>query len=264
MRGAPMTSSAGSSSGGQTAVDAARIRGRRNTPGLRCQGPVEAENGQMDPRSSSPGAAAREEVIDVPTLGSSVSTVGLVESKLDAANRKIAGKNASIAISLADHEERVAKKKARGADVGATPQTAAERMAALRRRIAERRRTGTMADRAEDDEARGGQGPAAGADDGGHESVASCCNGDVLEASDAPASNEDEKMHLDMSDFDGTAATLVGEEVEADVCGMAGTAAAASGGGGRDNAAASAAAAWAQHALPLGDEDDGSCHLKTG
>ncbi len=203
------------------------------------------------------GTVAGNEDITMQTLVTSVSADGPKEDRLAVARRRIEAKNTNIAISLADHAERVAKKKARG--VNTEVQTAAERLAALRRRVSERRSGGAMAGTAD--------GAAAGVprrldedlSDKRHGSAADCRNGDVLESSDTPASNEDEKMHLNENGIVGTAVTSGGEEVEAGDFGLAATA--ASGGGGRNNAADGAAAAWAQHALHRGGADDGDRRL---
>ncbi len=209
----------------------------------------------MGSSSSSSGTAARKEVVAVPTLVTSASADGPKEDRLAAARRRIATKNSNIAISLADHAERVARKKARGTDT--TAPTAAERLAALRRRISERQSDGTMANGAT---AGGSQRLDASIGGERHGSAATCSSGGVLESSDTPASNEDDKMHLNGNGIVSTAATSDGEEVEAGDTGLADTA--ASGGGGRNNAAASAAATWAQHALTRGDADDGDRHLR--
>jgi hypothetical protein len=205
------------------------------------------------------GTVAEVEDVAVPTLVASASAARPSEDKMTAAQRRIAVKNANIAISLADHAERVARKKARGAE--AETQTASERLAALRRRTTERRNAATVADAT--DGAKNGRPPSLDRDLNGsrQESMATCSNGDVFETSDVPASNEDEKMHL-VGDDNRAAAASCGEAVEADSTGLAD--AAACGEGGCNGATASAAAAWAQHALPRGGAGDGGRHLSAG
>ncbi len=186
------------------------------------------------------GATEGDDDNFMPTLATSGMADGPKVDKLTMARRRMAAKNSSIAISLADHAERVAIKKARGiADDGT--QTAAERLAALRRRISERRGGGTVPG------------------DGKHESAATCKSGDVLKSSDAPASNEDGKMHYIGDSISNAAASSSGEGVEANGIGLAGSA--ACGGGGCNGATASAAATWAQHAVLRSGADDDNRHL---
>ncbi len=173
------------------------------------------------------------------TLAASAMPAEAKVDKLTMARRRMAAKNSSIAISLADHAERVAMKKARSTADGET-QTAAERLAALRRRISERRGGGTVPG------------------DGEHGSAAACTRGEAPETGGAPTSIEDDKIHFigdSNLSFVDAAASSRGEGVEADGTGRTGSA--ACGGGGRDSATASAAATWAQHAvLRRGAVDD--------
>ncbi len=256
-----LTTSSESSSGSQQPVaDAARIRGRGDTPGPSHQDLAGERSRLADSPSSSRWTAAREEVDTASTLATSASAEGHMEEKLSAAMKKITNRNASIAISLADHAERVARKRARG-NVTAT-QSAAERMEALRRRITERRCAGAKADVAKEATAGGAQGMAASIGDGSHGCAAACSNGNVIDPNDKPPSNEDDKIHLNLNVYVGTADTSRGEEVEAGGNGLADSA--TSGGGGRNAAATCAASAWAQHAVPLGRDGDGDRHLSLG
>ncbi len=63
---------------------------------------------------------------------------------LDRAREKLAARNAHLARSLSDHAERVAKRRAQG-NSSTPPVTPAERMAALRRRLADRGRADVQA-----------------------------------------------------------------------------------------------------------------------
>ncbi len=215
-------------------------------------------SGSASGSQSSRRSTARVGVADASTLGASASSDRVGEEELAAANIKIAARNASIAISLADHAERVARKRARG--VGAATQTAAERIEALRRRVNERRNVDATADVAVEATTGGAQSLDARIGNVSQGCAVACSNGEVLETSDAPASIEDEQMHLYPYDVVDTAAISVGEEVEAGGISLASST--TSGGGGSNTAAACAAAAWAQHAVPLGGTDDEERHLR--
>ncbi len=162
------------------------------------------------------------------------------------AELRLAASHASIATSLADHAERVARKAARR--IGDGGASAADRMEALRRRITERRTAagGTVgpADGA-GATASYGIGTSRGIGDRGHEPLDSIGVG--LAASATPTSNEDAKMHPSAA-----------EEI------MDGCTAEGVDGGGPNHAADHAAAAWAWHARVAGDAGGGGRHLSDG
>ncbi len=193
------------------------------------------------------------EDVAAPTLAPSAAADEPSSDVMAAARARIAARHSGITISLADHAERVAKKNMRGRS--SDTQTVAERMAALRRRISERRHA-VAAD-----------GDARGAAAGGlHQREASigvegrgrgpiCIGGDGLEASAtpiSPTSNEDNKMHQLDESVDGVNTASAGE---ANGDGGSFAATAGSNGGGGNNAASHAAATWAWHARGRGGAD---------
>ncbi len=138
-----------------------------------------------------------------------------------------------IATSLADHAERVARKRARGQQE--ETQSAAARMAALRMRISARSASGSCAT----------QGSI----------------GDGLAASAAPTSTEDGKIHFVCADNGDIQHASMGEAVASD---DVGSIAAAAVGGGPNSAADNAAAAWAWHARVQGGAGGVGHHLSAG
>ncbi len=120
------------------------IRGRRSP-----LGPVLAREGAD--RSSQPAAAATVASLPAQRLtNGGVATRSNAQARLDAAN-------AHLSISLQDHSERVTRRRARQQSPERRP-SAAERLAALRRRVAARTEVSTRGATEEDQAPDGGAG----------------------------------------------------------------------------------------------------------
>ncbi len=204
--------------GGPTGEDI--IRGRNSTPGAIRRTPT-------DPRQR---AAADPRIRGHDNVPGPADAIGGGRAQL-----KLSARNAHLARSLADHAERVAKRDLRGDRPGQA--SASERMAALRRRITERRSAGEDSQRRE---------AASDAQHGGAlQAVASAgnrCLGSA-EVQIVGDSIEEYKIHF-------------GEAVEEDACRGRSSAHAA-----RGNASAAAAAADAWHGGDLPGADDVGSHL---
>ncbi len=159
------------------------------------------------------------------------------------AEARLTASHASIAASLADHAERVARKAARGhRDEGLS---AADRMAALRRRVSEKRAAAGGTARATD----GADAPASSdigprREDGGRGREPLDSLGVGLAASASPTSNEDAKMHYAVANGGLDDCTAEGAD-----------------GGGPNHSANHAAAAWAWHARVPGGAGGDDRHL---
>ncbi len=112
---------------------------------------------------------------------------------MSSAQSRLDARNAHLAISLADHAERVARR----GDEGSRPTTitAAERLAALRRRVAEKQAAGTGSGSAAGgrtaDDGGGHAGAASAGDTGGRDGGgATTCGGGEPEAGGASALEE--------------------------------------------------------------------------
>ncbi len=187
----------------------------------------------------------------------------------DRAQQLLEARHSGLEQSLADHAERVSRRRARE-PVPGTQTSAIERMAALHRRVAERA-SRTLTARGHDPrgngELNGGMGSSGAAE--GCDDALRCQQvcavgprgiGTKLEASSGPASIEDVKMHsIHVSHVHDATASTGQQAATADVTSSA--AAAVGGGGGPNLAAANAAAAWARHALGLAGAGGEAGHL---
>ncbi len=228
--------------GRQIAAGATGIRGRGTTPGPRCL-PQPSETCRRE-------GGASDTVENMAAVPQTLDTSAQLDRQALNAHRKAEARmiasHASISASLADHAERVARKTARG--LRAENQTAADRMAALRRRVSARSAAAGNVARESDgaeENTSCGDGSCRGGGDRGREPLASLGVG--LATSAAPTSNEDAKMHY----------------VEGSGSRDGGTAEGA-GGGGPDHAANHAAAAWAWHARVHGGAGGNGHHLSAG
>ncbi len=154
---------------------AAAIRGRAEPPGTRRTTP---------PRACLDRVAASTDVATTgrpPGAATTTSSHGPRPSgAVNRAAERLAARNAGLAISLAHHAERVGMKDAKGRR--APELSAADRMAALRRRISERR------------EPRAAAEPLVGTTDGVDVAQSAACEGRHLSQA-VPASNEDDQIH---------------------------------------------------------------------
>jgi hypothetical protein len=219
---------------------ATRIRGRGTTPGAHC---MTSRATAVGGDGSGTGAAVGSRDAAQQTLDTSAQREDLAVGARRKAEERLAASHTGIAASLADHAERVARKSARGGR-GEGP-SAADRMAALRRRISERKlAAGDAMKQAEGAAAPGSPntGLHCRGDDRGRELLGRLGVG--LEASATPTSNEDVKMH-------SAAASNSLDDCTAEDAG----------GGGPNHADLHAAAAWAWHARAPGGAGDGGSHL---
>ncbi len=218
------------------------IRGRGEAPGPR----IASQPPTTSFRSGAACAGEAEAAAAPRTLDTSALQGGRALDARRKAEARLTASHAGIETSLANHAERVARKTARGQDSEAP--SAADRMAALRRRLSDRIAAAV-------DTANVAGGAAAPAPAGyvqrcrGHgQGGSSLDNSGVgLAASASPPSNEDVKMHS-----------------VASVGSMDGGTAAGVGGSGPNHAANHAAAAWAWHGRVPGGAGGGVGHLSAG
>ncbi len=156
----------------------AAIRGRAASPGSRPPQPFVVSSRRVE--NSAIGALDANLQLGTPTPGPHAPRRGDIRSRAEA---KLAARNAGLAISLADHAERVDRRSAQGRPTPAL--SATDRLAALRRRLEERVRAKVDADPTDDAAgARGEQGGPLVLEEATHSSSA------------VPTSTEDDKIHL--------------------------------------------------------------------